>query len=92
MQYQAQVKEMIAAKEDLIKREKALVGQQTRLSIELAAAIQGRKQAEQKVETQRLEHEEQLKRQKSQREMEGALQKTAIEKELQTVQQLKDEV
>lgn len=92
MQLREQLKEVVAAKDDLAEREKALVDQQTKLSIELAAEVRGKKQAEHKTERQRVEHAEELKRLGIEWEKDRTEQNTAIEKELQIVHQMKDEV
>ena len=92
VQLRKQLKEMAAAKEDLAKREKALVDQQTRISIDLAAEVRARKQADHKLEKLQIEHAEEQQKMEAEWEKERAKQSNSLEKELLIVHQLKEEV
>jgi signal transduction protein with GAF and PtsI domain len=91
-QLRKQLKEITATKEVLAKRETGLVDQQARLSIELAAEVRARKQADDKLEKLQTEHAEEQQKMKDAWERERAKQSTSLEKELVIVHQLKEEV
>eukprot|EP00118_Oscarella_pearsei_P002038 m.9295 g.9295 ORF g.9295 m.9295 type:complete len:363 (+) comp21246_c0_seq2:3-1091(+) len=87
-----ELKEAVRARDNLLKREQALVSQQTRMSIELAAESKARKQAEDLAQKLIKEHQAEKEAMQRNQFSEINLHRSKIEEEIKHIGNLKDQV
>ena len=86
------ISDVMAARDASLKREQALVDQQTKMSIELAAERKARKQAEERATNLVAEHRAEVERMQSSWSGDVTSQRAKIEAEIKHVGTLKEQV